>query len=897
MVMLGLALAAVMRITTPVAVDGRLDEPVWKDASWNGDFSRLMTQASLGAFARPTEFAVLADEHTLYVGIRCFEPNLARLQTDLNRDLWRSDSVELFCCPTGAAFDFYHFGVSPVSPARYSVFASEGGAIRPDPYAPTWRRACAFEKDAWTVEIAIPFSSFYMTRNADWSGEWLLNVTRTYREPVELASWSVLEAEFGEPKRFRKFAGFPRRAEADDFAATDIQSVNGALELVVTTAVPGEYVAEVPEFGRGPVKLTLAAGRNRVRIPTAYPRSGRFVTHLKFVRPADGTTFERDCPVVVDIQPVRVRLTSPQYRNCFYPGQEAARVAGTVETLDGGDATVTLEGPGFPVRTATVASGGAFEFDVRGFRTGDARLTVKAAGGEKTVKVRNLPPSGRQMVWIEDGHLVVDGKPVLRRNLYAEFYKGGRKFDAKYRRELSEFHTTPAFARYVDIQPDRLVPGLERKEAIRDVRPSPAYFAKLDEAMKKYADTDFGYYYLIDEPECRELSSVYLRHIYDYVAERDPYHPILTASRGGKAYVECVDWAETHPYLSARNQPDGTRMYGTPPWLMGDHLDAFEAWDRPDKVIGYLPTCFAYRWSSSREDYPTFDEYVLHAWAAMSHGGKSLWPYAYHDLGDRPALYEGTKYLFESFEALTDPVLFGRRTVVRSDADARVVLYSTADDRMLVALNYTKRDLEVGLPDAGRKLREFRGTRTVDGGRIVLRPFETFVATALPHDAGLRPFAAVAADVAAAERARTSRDNQLLERYDDLTCEANFSGSHANGFYKLVDGMYDQLAKASTWKDDAWWRFDFRKGWTPTFDRLVVHGSGIFDRVEASVFADGAWRKLPAVRREKTDDYRVVVEFGRPVTAERLRLDFPGEKGQRNELELYEIELPKESGR
>ena len=891
--MVGLLLAAVTQIASPVKVDGVLDEDVWRNADWQRDFKRLKTQESQGEFARKTEFAVLADARTLYVGVRCQEPDVGRLKGGQDMDLWQADSVELFLCPTGSSFDYYHFAASPVSRTKYASFASEGGAIRPDPYAPTWTRACAFEKDAWTAEFAIPLSSLYMTRNADWRGEWLFNVTRTYRSPSEYASWSPLESGFGEPKRFRTFGPFPARADGDDFAAIDIQPVGDALELTAVTAVAGEYVAEVAEYGKGPVKATLVAGKNALRLPVSYPRNGRFRTHFRFVRTSDGAVFERDCPVMIDRQPIRVRLTTPQYRNNFYPGQKVETVSGSVAILDGTAATVTLEGPGFRTQTAKVADGGSFSFDVRGFAVGDARLTVKTATDEKTVRVRNLPRSRRQMVWVEDGHLVVDGRPVLRRNFYAEFYKGGEKLDTKYRREIAEFHITPEFTAYADIQPDRLVPGLERKEGVKDVKPCKEYFAKLDEVMAKYAERDFGYYYIIDEPECRGLSRIYLKHIYDYVAERDPYHPILTASRGGKAYLDCFDWAETHPYLSARNMEDG-RRYGREPCEMGSFLDAFGCQGRPDKVIGFLPTCFAYRWQTIAEDYPTFDEYVLHVWAAMSHGGKSLWPYAYHDVGDRPALYEGTKYVFESFEALSDLVLLADRRDVRRGKDADVVLYSLGDDRMLVAVNFTKGDLAVEVPDCGRSLREFRGNRTVKSGdRLVLAPFEVFVATALPHDAGLRPFAAVRDGIAAQENARTGRDNQLLERYDDITCEANFKGSHGSGFYKLIDGMYDQLAKASDWKTDAYWQFSFRNGLKPVFDRLVVHGSGIFDKVEASVFADGAWTKLPVAERVKTDPYRVVVTFDRPYAAEKLRLDFPGVPQQPNAFELYEIELPR----
>ena len=866
---LSLALGGYGDVTAPkgaIAVDGKLDEPAWAAADWEDGF------------------AVLADAKAVYVAMR-----------DCGK------GAEVCLAPSGSTFSFYRFGVDAAAkPGFFARFYSEDGAIEPDPYGPDWTFAAADGKDGRTVEFAIPLSAFYMSCGG-WSDTWLYEGVRGRAADARI-----------DPKRFRKLKGFPRRSTTDEFVTKTVWPVmdaaadgriTGRLQITAQPGVVGEFELTLSSSDR-PVRVRLDSGDNRVEAPCAYPSNGLYRTRIAF-RDKDGNVFARDYPVRIAFEPVRVKLTTPQYRNNFYPGQDADTVAGEIAILDGSVGEAVLEGPGFPTRRQKLdAKTTSFSFDTKGFRDGEAWLTVKTGTGQKRVKIRKLPPTGHRMVWVENGHLVVNGKRTLRRNIYAEGYRGGTKLNKRYYGKDSKelFHLTPELNDYFDISPGRVMPGLEEREARRDVKPCQEFLDRLDKIVAENRDKDFGAYYICDEPECRGVSPVYLRYVYEHMCEIDPYHPCFTASRAGKTYIDCVDWAETHPYLSARNQPDGTRTYGTPPWLMGDHLDAFEAWDRPDKVIGYLPTCFAYRWSSSREDYPTMDEYVLMTWAAMMRGGKSLWPYAYHDIADRPALYRGTQYIFESFEALQDLVLLGKRTTFAKSRDAEGVLYELKDEKMLVAVNFTTRSLEVELPETGDVFREFRGervldTRTKDGGRrtkVKLRPLEALVATTKPHDAGLKPAAEVFAEVAAAEQARRTRDNQLLERQDDIVLDTNLDGNLGGGSYKLFDGMYDQFARGKEWLTNAYVTLSFPK-FTPTFRYVRLHGCGILNNAEVSIRKRGQWQKLRPVA-EKHEEYFCELDFGTPVSTVKLRIDFPCKTMDKNLIELYEIELPRVAG-
>jgi hypothetical protein len=99
----------------------------------------------------------------------------------------------------------------------------------------------------------------------------------------------------------------------------------------------------------------------------------------------------------VDFEEIRLALTSPEYRDNFYPGQDASRVKGRVMAAVDGEALVTLEGPGFPKREARLPQGGGeIDFDTTGFQDGTAVLTVFAGGAKKEFKVRKLAKTGHR---------------------------------------------------------------------------------------------------------------------------------------------------------------------------------------------------------------------------------------------------------------------------------------------------------------------------------------------------------------------------------------------------------------------------------------------------------------------------------------------------------------------
>ena len=891
------AFAAVKPLSAPLELDGRLDEQAWKDAAWEGPFVRMETRTTQKVTAQ-TEFALLADAKNLYVGIRCFEPEMKKCFPK-NRS---ANMVDVLFAPGGNTFDFYHFIFRYAEDrAVHTSFLSEGGNIQPDRYIPDLTVKSAEMEGGWSLEIAFPLSAFYMTRNRQWSETWLMNVCRQRVAndesgySTEYSSWAPIFARFREPKRMKPMAGFPRRAPADDVAILDLNAtvsacradgLVGEATMKIVVAESGEYELSSPNLET--TRLVLNAGENRAKAACRFADNGRHYAKLTLTRVKTGETYSRTYPFRIDFSEVRVRLTTPAYRDNFYPGQCADRVKGTVLSAVKGEVAVTLEGPGFPTRTATLPEGGGpIDFDTKGFRDGEATLTVVAEGKTSKTRILKLAPTGHDMAWVENGHIVLNGRQILPRRLYAHGYHGGEAFaEGRFKANLDRLCLTREV---------RTGGGLykDEDEARQDRKPSKAALEYIEKQVAKNKDKDFTAYYIADEPECRNVSPIYLRHIYEYVKKIDPYHVVLMSTRGGAQFLECADWLETHPYINPHDDGKGNRVYSDPPARIGNYLDAFQAWDRPDKCIGFLPTLFSYRYQSYLNDYPTFDEYVMHTWAAMMHGGKSLNPYAYHDIGDRPGLFEGACYTFSSFAALEDIVLNGKRTWLVNSDTAKCVRYDLPDESMLVLVNPTLKPQTATVKGIGAKYREFRGTRTWSGDTTFdLKPCETIVATTKRHDEGLPTFAEAKAFADRLEAERLGRDNQLLEKHAEISF--TLSGASISG-HELVDGVRDVYACRKDWQDETNLDLAFREA--RSFRVVRVFGDWTFDPA-VSVWQDGAWRELEPVTTEKVK-YGITYGFGDVVRTDRVRISFrppKGRKAGRNLVELYEVELGRLAG-
>ena len=682
-----------------ITLDGRMDEPVWESVQTYTGFKKVSNTEPL-ADELQTFFKIIPCEDRIYVGVKCMEPDIPRLQASVGGS-FAVDSLELFLSMSGNPYDFYQFLISPKG-AKISIYYEEAGVIKPDRYAPEWNYATYYGDNYWSAEIELPFTAFYMTTQDRWSNKWLVNVARTHFTPANVrihSTWSHLIGGFVKPHMFNSIEGFPIRDPKDELRITSViaeiekdtaEGYFGTMKVLCKTAFGGKFRFD-SDHGET-VELELNAGENEFTVPCFFEELTRYKVAVSLTRVEDGKVFKRYYPVMVTYEPIAIQFTLPEYRSNFYPGQDTSKIAGKV--IAALPVTLKLEGPGIETTVITPDAEGNFSFDTPNFQIGDAYLTATTAEKELVKKIRNLPDTGRMMTWISGGNLIVNGKPTLRRNMYADYYMGGEAFKRKY--DADDLHQTLHLTRQEGwLEPARLKKGVEAPggEAVKDAPPSEEMLALVDKTLEANKDKDFAYYYLTDEPECRGVSGIYLKHLYNYIAEKDPYHVILTGSRNCRELIDIADWFETHPYINPHTNAEGKRIYARKIATMGKFVDSISTLNRSDKCIGFLPTCFS-AMKGKENPYPTLEEYICHTWAAMIHGGKSLWPYAYHDMNDNAVMYEGTRYIFSTFEALEEMVLLANRSFLLKTPEVEAVLYELNGKKMFVAVNLTEEDIK-----------------------------------------------------------------------------------------------------------------------------------------------------------------------------------------------------------
>ena len=874
-----------------IILDGRMDEPVWDTVEGMTGFQKIKKQGGDKAPENEeTIFKILSCEDRIYVGFKCLEPDVQQVITSHpNRPIWMSDRVELFLITNETNFDFYQFVVT-FSGTMVSNYYIEGGNTQPDPYAPDWKSAVYVGDDYWSVEMEIPLTAFYMTSSDRWRKDWRANVIRCRSYDAKSVDviqtcWAECDRTFWDFEKFKPIYNLPTRPACDELRINSA-SVNLEKEtetgyfgtMTVTTTNPEDATFEFFSENADTITLDLEQGYNEFTVPCHFEKLGRFQIPLGLKRLRDGKEFKRRYRQIVAYEPVVMRFTLPEYRCNFYPGQDYSKIVGQVTTSK--PVTLKLEGPGIETQIVTPDAEGNFAFDTPNFEIGDAFITATVDGYEKVQKIRRLAPTGHTMAWISGGNLIVDGEPLLARWMYAAGYRGGEALRRKY--NADNLHETRQVEISTSIHPVDHLPacGLPIAEQREDKVPSKALLDRLEKVIEYNKDKDFVYYYIADEPECCMYSPIYYKHLYEFIADKDPYHVIMLASRHPRGWVNCADWFQVHPYICPEYKDDGTRIHFRHIRLMGSFVDSIAKLNRPDKCVGFLPTSFT--GGGLYSDYPTLDEYICHTWAAMIHGGKTLWPYAYHDMNDRASMYEGNRYLFSSFEALETIVLLGKRTVLTRTDEYEGVLYEHEDEKMFVLVNFNQYPVTVTLDGISGTWHEFRHDRTITGNTFEMKPLEVIIGTNTVKDAGIPTYQETAALIDKLEYERTHTGSLLLDRWKEIgfTSSARRYGTK----FKLFDGIWDDYACTIVGGEDEpnnYAEVDLTKV-KPTFKKVKVGGWHLEDmQVKVRI---GDELITPEVVEEQVEEFSKTVLLKEAVTPDALRLEFMGK-----EVELYEI--------
>jgi hypothetical protein len=181
------ARATAVRLTSRVAIDGRLDDAAWREAPRHNGFTQRFPKDGAKASAE-TSFAILYDDRAVYVGVWASDPEPDKIRRTLTRrDVdGPADSIAI-------GIDSYHdrrtayvFQLSAAGVQRDQLLFDDTQAD--ESWDAVWTGDAAVDDKGWTAEFRIPLNQLRFAGGE--RHEWGFQVLRFVARTKEEQSWS-----------------------------------------------------------------------------------------------------------------------------------------------------------------------------------------------------------------------------------------------------------------------------------------------------------------------------------------------------------------------------------------------------------------------------------------------------------------------------------------------------------------------------------------------------------------------------------------------------------------------------------------------------------------------------------------------------------------------------------
>ncbi|HEU0031359.1 MAG TPA: DUF5916 domain-containing protein [Kofleriaceae bacterium] len=178
--------AHAIRRPSHVTVDGRLDDAAWQAAPKHTGFTQRFPKDGTKA-QHETTFAVLYDDHAIYVGVWAHDPEPEKIRRLLTRRDIDSASDAVI-----VGIDSYHdkrtafcFQLNAAGVQRDMMMSDD--SQQDDSWDAVWTGDTAVTADGWTAEFRIPLNQLRFSGDAS---EWGLQVVRINSRTQEQSAWS-----------------------------------------------------------------------------------------------------------------------------------------------------------------------------------------------------------------------------------------------------------------------------------------------------------------------------------------------------------------------------------------------------------------------------------------------------------------------------------------------------------------------------------------------------------------------------------------------------------------------------------------------------------------------------------------------------------------------------------
>lgn len=939
-----------LRVEQPPAMDGKLDDPVWKGAKWQEGFTELGTGKPAET---PTRFAVAFDDRFLYVAIRSSEPNLDKLKAKVTKrdalDLYRDDSVELFVAPGPQRTDYYQYDVNPMGTVADAA-GRQSGTVREASWNSGVKVATSQGEGEWIVEMAVPLADMELGKSDP--GDWGINVTRVRRAGggEQLSTFVPMTGSFHQPSLFAPLSlpeanfdalrwevplptGLSVVREKDTTwvkGKVSVKNLTGKIRAVTLTPRlrQGDQVTE----GK-PVSDMLDTGQSKayeMAMPLTANGPQEFEVELADRRDPKSLFTRRSFAVNLEFKPVSLTLREPAYQGAVYATQKLSQISGSLgiafsaKELEGSGVVISLSPedpsakPLADTKVGNVSSNVEFKLPIPELAEGSYRLkmTLRNAKGQEIGSldrlIRKLAPSPSGVEWRIDagGILLRNGEPFLPVGWFdmpalamkenacnvTWNYWGPWQTVENLRQRLDEIAAAGGYAViYPTVnkqRPEELtVAPITEKEAelIRQrVRALKDHPALLA-------------WYLADEPEYHRVLPESVAQLRALISEEDPWHPTIVANNsfgGIRQFAQGGDITAPDPYPFFKKGGVSSSMD-----RVGTFIAEAASCILPGQTVWVVPQAHDTRdFGGKGERAPTFAESRNMVWQAVSAGARGVvwwdWRWVAPNIIDSVL---GNAYLARELNALKPYVLAPVEGVVEFTAPekskVRAALRTANGHKTLFTANASTKAQEVTFKVpalAGRELFVVGEGRTVkvgDDGAFTEK-FDVYGTHLYVTDTAFANFeqlAAVQEKIDAANAARKQPGNLAFEDSGVMIRTSSQGPSQPTPVW-MLDGVRDGRGwRAKPFEGADWVELSWPK--PQKIGRVVIHTDAVADcevQVATGDDAKPEWRSLASVQAATTNPIELTFE---PTEAARLRFNISRLREGIKTTAIWEIEV------
>jgi hypothetical protein len=193
-----------VRTTSPITIDGRLEEKVWNGAAAEG-FTQSDPKDGDPSTER-TKVWVAYDDRAIYVAAFCYDSEPAKIVSRLGRRDARVDS-DWFYFAVDPYYDKrsgYTFGVNPAGSILDEALSND--VSDDETWDGVWEAKALVNGEGWTVEMRIPFNQIRFPKKDEYV--WGVNFMRIIKRKNERAAFSwVPKSDAAFVSRFARLEG------------------------------------------------------------------------------------------------------------------------------------------------------------------------------------------------------------------------------------------------------------------------------------------------------------------------------------------------------------------------------------------------------------------------------------------------------------------------------------------------------------------------------------------------------------------------------------------------------------------------------------------------------------------------------------------------------------------